>query len=213
MANGAGSMSLAIDYQRLFARILQAVDHDAYLTPTENADPAQRPALDQIRAALRAEPFEADRIRVLVRRLHDDGELDRVHMLSALHVIAAHPRVKDYAEAARLAGEQEQAAMELGGPRVEANLASVDRHRGVLAFLQSYHGVALDHFTRALERQRTPENLGNVLAALLALGEIAEAEAVLVQVRRMFSPSMIAEIDHRIDTDPDLALLRAAEAS
>lgn len=200
-----------VDFQRLYSRILQAVDNDAYLTPTDHADPSQRPALDEIRAFLRSPAFEADAARALIHRLHDSGKLDRVHTLSALHVVACSPRVKDWAEAARLAGEQELAALDLGGPYLEQNLASVDRHRGVLAFLREHYGVALDHFTRALERQRTPENIGNVLAALLRLGELDDAESILAQVRRTLSPAMLRELHDRIATDPDLAVLRPAE--
>jgi Flp pilus assembly protein TadD len=134
-------------------------------------------------------------------------------MLSALHVVAASPRVKDYAEAARLAGEQEHAALEAGGPHLQTHLASVDRHRGVLAFLQHHYSVALDHFTRAIERERTPENLGNVLATLLRLGELDEADAILSQVQRSLPPAQVAELQRRIDIDPDLATLRAKEPS
>ena len=83
--------------------------------------------------------------------------------------------------------------------------------RGVLAFLRGHHSVALDHFTRALERQRTAENVGNVLAALLKLGEIEEAEEILAQVRRTLSPSMVSDLSRAIDTDPDLAALRGPE--
>lgn len=200
-----------VDFQRLYSRILQAVDHDAYLTPVEHVDPGQRPALEEVRGLLRSPDFDVEETRAAIRRLHHEGRLDHVHMLSALHVVAASPRVKDWSEAARLAGEQELAALDLGGPYLEQNLASVDRHRGVLAFLRGHYGVALDHFTRALERQRTPENIGNVLAALLRLGEIEDAESILAQVRRTLSSPMLRELANRIATDPDLAVLRPAE--
>jgi hypothetical protein len=134
-----------------------------------------------------------------------------VHYLSALHVIAAHPAVADYAEAARLCGEQEVAALELGGPLLHANLASVDRHRGVLAFLLSQPSVALDHFTRALERQHNVENLGNVLCALVALDADDEAADLVARVRTNYPETFRAELDRRIQSDPDLALLRTPE--
>ncbi|MCB9682270.1 MAG: hypothetical protein H6733_12455 [Alphaproteobacteria bacterium] len=201
-----------MDHAALLSRIMNAVDDRAYLTPTAAVDPTQKPVIEEIRRRLRASDFDAGRLRTWIARQHDEGRLDRVHMLSALHVVAAHPKVNDFSEAARLAGEQELAALELGGPHLEANLASVDRHRGVLAFLRRHYGVALDHFTRALERQRTPENVGNVLASLLRLGELEEAEAILAQVRRTLSPGMVAELDHAIASDPDLASLRPPEA-
>lgn len=201
----------AVDYQTLYARILQAVDTAAYLTPTEHVDPQQRPALDEIRALLHRRDFDADLTRGLIRKMHAEGRLDAVHVASALHVVAAHPKVRDWTEAARLAGEQEMAALDLGGPFLESNLASVDRHRGVLAFLRGHYGVALDHFTRAFERQRTPENVGNVLASLLRMGDMPEAESILAHVRRSFPPDLVDDLNRRIDADPDLAMLRPEE--
>lgn len=202
-----------MDRQALFQRILQAVDDKAYFTPAAAVDAAQRPAMEEIARALSSADMDPGAVRALAQRLHQQGRIDRPHLLSALHVVAAHPRVRDYAEAARLAGEQEQAALELGGPHLEANLASVDRHRGVLAFLGKHYGVALDHFTRALERQRTAENLGNVLAALLRLGELEEAASIRAQVTRTLAPSVVRTLDDAIAQDPDLAALRTPEAS
>jgi hypothetical protein len=201
-----------VRHEALLSRILQAVDERAYLTPVSAADPRQRAALDEVRERLHAPDLDVDGLRRFIRGLHVEGLLDRVHMLSALGVLAASPRVRDWDEAARLAGEQELAALELGGPNLDANLASVDRHRGVLFFLRGHPAVALDHFTRALERQRTAENVGNVLAALLRLGDVEEAEAVLAQVRRSFPPELTAELERAIDRDPDLAALRNPEA-
>lgn len=201
-----------MDHLALYARILKAVDERAYFTPADAVDPAQRDTMRQIGTHLHAPGMDPAALRAQIRRLHDEGRIDKVHMLSALHVVAASPKVADWSEAARLAGEQELAALELGGPHLDANLASVDRHRGVLAFLRGHHAVALDHFTRALERQRTPENLGNVLAALLKLGEIEEAEEILAQVRRTLAPPMISELERAIDNDPDLAALRGPES-
>lgn len=197
-----------IDHDALLARIRRAVDARAYRTPTARVDPAQQPAMDAIREEMAAQPFDAARVRHVVRRLHDEGRIDRVHMLSALHVVAAHPAVKDYAEAARLAGEQEQAALEQGGPRLDTHLASVDRHRGVLAFLTGHHAVALDHFTRAFERERTAENASNVLATLLRLGDLDEAERIHASLLAAFPDHVRADLETAIDNDPDLAALR-----
>ena len=176
--------------------------------PSPRSDPRQQQALGLVRDALSDTELEPEAVRSLIRRLFKDGAIDKVMMLSALHVLAASPRVKDWAEAARLVGEQEFAALELGGPNLQANLASVDRHRGVLAFLRGHHEVALDYFTRALERERSSENLGNVLCALLALGEEDEARALLLQVRRSLPTPLVEELDDRVRRDPDLALLR-----
>jgi tetratricopeptide (TPR) repeat protein len=197
-----------LNYTAIFSRILQAVDHEAYLTPHDTVDVAQRDALAEVAAFLRADDFDVAIARERVRAMHAAGRLDEVHMLSALHVISASPRVKDYREAARLAGEQEHAALALGGPHLERHLASVDRHRGVLAFLQGHYAVALDHFTRSLERQRTAENLGNVLSALLRLGELEEAESLVRQATRALGPEVASQLQQRIHADPDLAVLR-----
>jgi tetratricopeptide (TPR) repeat protein len=100
------------------------------------------------------------------------------------------------------------AAMALGGPRLQANLASVDRHRGVLAYLQGHYGVALDYFSRAFERQHTAGNLSNVLATLIRLGDVDEARALAKQVRSALAGDLISDLNQIIEQDPDLVLLR-----
>ncbi|MFT4979794.1 MAG: tetratricopeptide (TPR) repeat protein, partial [Myxococcota bacterium] len=128
---------------------------------------------------------------------------------SALHVLAASPKVGDYDEAARLAAAQEMASLQLGGSRQQANLASVERHRGVLAFLQCHYDVALDYFSRAFEREHNAMNLSNVLATLLRLGDEDEAVALLRQVRAALPAALVGELGRLIELDPDLALLRS----
>ena len=198
-----------MNYQALIERITQAVDERAYFTPTSHLDPAQRAVLSELERRMAAPDFDVDACRAWVRAAHAAGRLDRVRMLSALHVLACHPKVGDWEEAARVCGEQELAAIELGGPDLDANLAAVERHRGVLAFLRQRYEIALDYFARALERQRTAENFTNVLAALSRLGELDEARALLRQARASFPAPMVAEIDRDVDRDPDLALLRS----
>lgn len=207
------TQATSLDYQAILARILESVDQKAYLTPSSHIDPRQRAAMSEIESAIQASSFEAGAVRAMIRRFHQEGRIDRVLMLSALHVVAAHPEVADYAEAARLAGEQEVAAMELGGPNLATNLAAVDRHRGVIAWLTRHPAIALDHFSRALERQHTVENLGNVLCALIAIGEIEEAEGLVGRVRSQYPASFVQELDRRIQRDPDLSLLTPPEAS
>ncbi len=198
-----------MDYQALFARILKSVDTAAYQTPVTQVEGPQREVLAEVQALLQGPEFDAEQARAHVRKLHAEGRLDRVKVLSALHVIACHPSVADWPEAARLVGEQEYAALELGGPHLEGNLASVERHRGVLAFLRGHHAVALEYFTRSLERERSAENLGNVLATLLRLGDETEARDLLQQVRRGFPAGLVSELERSILRDPDLALLRS----
>ena len=197
-----------MDYQSLIDRITRMVDERAYFTPVSHVDAAQRAVLAVAEQRMATSDFRADDLRAWLGSEHADGRLDRVHLLSALHVVACHPAVADWEEAARLAGAQELAALDLGGPQLQANLASVDRHRGVLAFLRHHYEAALDHFARALERQRTAENFTNVLAALLRLGEESEARSLLRQARQTFPAGLVAGIDHNIEVDPDLSLLR-----
>lgn len=190
--------------QSILERVLSAVDRDAYLTPVVQVDGRFREALSQIAAALADPATSPDACRALAYALHHEGRLDSVHLYSALHVIAASPRVKDYAEAARWAAEQENAALKAGGASLDANLASVDRHRGVLAFLQGHYEVSLDYFARALERQRSAENVGNLLCALVRLGELDEARDLLDHLRRVLPSSFAHELDDRLHDDPDL---------
>ncbi|TNE86935.1 MAG: hypothetical protein EP330_20215 [Deltaproteobacteria bacterium] len=198
-----------MDYQALLARILQQVDEQAYLTPSSHLPEDQRAAMAEVESLLQDPGFDPAEVRAIVRRMYKDERIDRVLMLSALHVVAASPKVQDWAEAARLVGEQEFAALEQGGPDLEANLASVDRHRGVLAYLRSHYETALDYFTRALERQRTAENFGNVLCALCRLGEVDHATALLDQIRGSLPADIVTDLDAMIDRDPDLAVLRS----
>ena len=197
-----------MDYEELFQRILAKVDKDAYLATLPPLAPRQRAALQEIERARRDASLSVDQIRGLIARFYEEGRLDAPLYYSALHVLAASPRVKDYPEAARLVAAQEMAALEQGGPRLQANLASVERHRGVLAFLTQHYDVALDYFSRAFEREHNAMNLSNVLSTLLRLGDEPEARALLVQVRASLPPALVAELDELILTDPDLALLR-----
>ena len=201
-------MEHVLDYAALIDRILCEVDADAYLAYADAVDPAQQQAMSEIEAAMKQPGFMPSQVSSLVHSLHASGRIDRVHKLSALHVIAASPAVADYNEAAQLAAQQEQAAIELGGPRLQANLASVERHRGVLAFVQERYEIALDYFSRAFERQHSAGNLSNVLAALLRLGDITEARDLLTQVRSNLPSSLVTDLERIIAADPDLALLR-----
>lgn len=195
-----------MNYEALLDRILGAVDVEAYKVDAAHAPAAWREAMGRIGRTLSEEGPEA--ARRLTRRLHDQGDLDRTMLHNALHVIAASPGVADLEEAARQVALQEMAAMDAGGPHLQTHLASVDRHRGVLAFQKGRYEVALEYFSRAFERQRSAGNLANVLATLLCLGDEAEASSLLREIRGSFPAELVAGLDHFIATDPDLALLR-----
>ena len=197
-----------MDFHQLFTRIKQAVDDEAYFLPVDAVDAKQRTAVEAIREAISSPNRTADEVKALIGRLKDEGHIDDVMRLSALHVLACHPKMADYEEAARLVGEQEFAALKAGGPNLQANLASVDRHRGVLAFVTHNHDVALDYFTRALERQRSAENIGNILCTLCAMGELIEARELIAQVRTTFPRHIVDALEAAVQRDPDLAPLR-----
>ncbi len=197
-----------MDYEALLDRILRRVDAEAYLALADQVDPSQRAALEEIGRALAAPVVDADALCRRVRELHALGRIDEVNLHSALHVIEAHPAVGRLDRAAEHVARQEMAAIRAGGPRLQANLASVERHRGVIAWQQGQVDIALDYFSRAFERQRSAGNLSNVLACLLRMDDLAAARDLLAQVRTAFPPAMIASLDGMIAADPDLAPLR-----
>lgn len=197
-----------MNYDQLFERILRRVDDDAYLAGTESVDPVHHAAIQEIESARRDPTIPKSSVQTLIHALHHQGRIDRVMLYSALHVLAASPPSADYEEAARLTASQEMAALNLGGPQLQGNLASVERHRGVLAFLGGHYDVALDYFSRAFERQHNAMNLSNVLSTLIRLGDVSEAADLLRQIRTSFPVRLTKELDHLIRTDTDLALLR-----
>lgn len=197
-----------MDLDALFARIYQAVDEVAYLTPVSQVDPTQQAAMSAILETFGSTEFDVNVCGDVIAKAYRAGHIDKVMMYSALHVLHAHPEVSNYTEAQRMVGLQEMAALEQRGPRLDYNLASVERHRGVLAFVQGHADVALDYFTRALERERTAENLGNVLCALARLEELVEARVILDSARRALPDGLVHQLNQRIESDPDLAVFR-----
>ncbi|MEZ4238088.1 MAG: hypothetical protein R3F59_18465 [Myxococcota bacterium] len=197
-------------HRAILQRLRTLLREGTYLVPTRGVPPRQREALDDIAQRMAAPGADPDAIRARIEQLRAAGAIDGVVALSALGVLAASPLVRDYAEASRLAGEQELAALQAGGPWRDAQLASADRHRGVIAYLLGHDVVALDWFTRALGRERSAENLGNVLAVLLRLGEEEEARRMVAVMGRVLAPADQEELGARIRDDDDLVRLRAA---
>lgn len=195
-------------YRSILDRIFEAVDQQAYLTPMHRIQGPESQGLAVFKAALAEPDFDAEEVRRLVDRLHEEGRLRATTRFSALHIVAAHPKVGNFAEAARLVGEQELAALDEGGPSLNADLASVDRHRGVLAFMKGHYEVALDYFSRALDRERSAENLSNILCCLIRLKELAEAQNLWTQIQSSYPEDLVDELGRIIQQDPDLALLR-----
>lgn len=196
-----------MDYHHILDRIRAAVASSTYLVPTGGAPPDQREVLRDLAAGIEAADADPERIRRRIHQLHAAGRIDRVMKLSALGVLAASPLVRDLTEAARLASQQEFAALDEGGPWLDLYLASAHRHRGVIAFLRGHYGMALEWFTRALERERSAENVGNVLAVLIRLGEGEEAAGLYARMCASL-PDHGAELRRRVDSDEDLVRLR-----
>jgi len=197
-----------LNYEALYDRILHRVDQGAYLAWADAVEAGQQAPMAEIGAYIQSPGFRPQTARQMAHEFHRAGRIDRVLYLSALHVIAMSPAVSDYTEAARLIAEKELVAIQQGGPRLQVHLASVDRHRGALAFLLKQYEVALDYFSRAFERQRSPGNLGNVLAALIRLGDVSEARELLSRIQGGLQPELVSALDEMIRIDPDLALLR-----
>jgi len=194
-------------YELIIDRLHRAVrTGQDYLAPVDRVPLQARAAASEVMALLEEQGAEAARQRT--DQLHAEGRLDAVTRLSALQVIAASPGVRDLAEASRLANQQEFVALQEGGPALQDRLASADRHRGVVAFLMGRYEVALDWFTHAFERQRSAENVGNVLAALLALGDRREAAELLHTVRSRFPRDFARDLESRLQSDADLSELR-----
>jgi tetratricopeptide (TPR) repeat protein len=197
-----------MNHQALYDRILQKVDGQAYLAYADAVDPAQREAMAALGAQIQDPAVGADQVRASARAAYHDGRIDQFNLLSVLHVIASSPKVRDYAEAARLIAEKELLAIREGGTAQNSRLASVERHRGAVAYLMGDHAVALEYFSRAFERQRSAGNLANVLNALIRLGDRDEAVDLLRQVRATLPERLNADLAEMISVDPDLALLR-----
>ncbi|MEO0603083.1 MAG: hypothetical protein AAF211_16710 [Myxococcota bacterium] len=197
-----------MDVRRILNRIRETVRQSRYLVPLGAALGAQREALAPVVAAIADPDSDPDEVRMRIHQLHAAGRIDRVMMLSALGVLAASPLVKDYSEAARLAGQQELVALDAEGDLRQRYLASADRHRGVLAYLLGYYEIALDWFAQALEREPSAENLGNVLAAMIRLGQIEEATDLRDRVATIYPDDVLDALARRIEADDDLVRLR-----
>jgi len=197
-----------MSYHSIIERIRNAVSDSAYLVPTGHLDPSERFVLDELAAMIGQAGFDPDDAREQVERWHSEGRLDRPMKYSALGVIAASPGVRDYRTATQLAALQEMAALEIGGPDLDSRLASVDRHRGVVAFLMGRYEVALESFARTLERERSAENLSNVLSSLLKLGEKDEASELLARIRHAFPEHIRIGVERAVASDDDLLPLR-----
>jgi Flp pilus assembly protein TadD len=201
-----------MDYNAILERILNTVDREAYRFSGGHLPQPDAAAQKKVHDALGNPSVDLDVIQRMVDQLHAEGQIDEIVRLSLLFVVAAHPRAKDYARAGQLLGERETAIWAMADRTNDADLerllAAVDRHRGALAFLMGRYSHALDHFARALERERAANNLQNVLATLLRLGEEEDARSLLGQIRQSYPAPVVELLERVIAQDPDLALLR-----
>jgi tetratricopeptide (TPR) repeat protein len=195
-------------YHHILGRIRTTVARDTYLADTASVPDDQQSAMAEVAALVADGEVSADTVRRRIHQLHASGRLDRVMKLSALGVLAASPRVRDLAEASRLAGQQELVALEEGGPHLPRHRASAHRHRGVIAFLLGHFEVALDWFARALELERSGHNLGNVLACLVRLDDLPAARSLLRDALAT-DDAVAASVRTLVARDDDLRALRS----
>ena len=186
-------------------RVKRVVEHRSYLVSVDRVAPAIRAPVGEIAAMLRSLDIERWQIDARIDALRVSRELDDATAWSVRGIVAAHPRFADYLDALRCAALQELAALTAGGEGMRTQLASVDRHRGVVAFLMDRPQIALEQFTLALERERSAENLANVLCALVRLGDLETARELLGDVRRGFPTEIRAGVEWALANDADLA--------
>lgn len=189
----------------LIGRVKKVVESRSYLLPVERVDPAIRAQVAEIAAMLRSSDVERWQIDARIDAMRVSRELDDATAWSLRGIVAAHPRFQDHLDALRFAALQEMAALAAGGDALRARLASVDRHRGVVAFLMDQPEVALHQFTLALERERSAENLANVLCALVRLGDLESARELVADVRRAFPADVRAGVEWALANDSDLS--------
>ena len=192
----------------LLERVHDCLDGSAYCVPVDQTTADQRSVLERLAFSMAQPDFDGPMAVARVHRWWQEGVLDAERAWSALAVIATHPRVRDYREAAHCIAMQEAAVLGLPPAAARRGLASVERHRGVLAFSMGHIGVALEHFSWALERERRAENLANVLACLVRLGDQEEALEMLTSARAGLPREFMEALEAQIRVDPDLAALR-----
>jgi hypothetical protein len=197
-----------VSYQATLKRIHEAVFARAYVVPTAHLEPEQRALLAGLASTIEQPDFEPAEARQQVEDWFSEGRIDGPMRYSALGVIAASPAVGDLQAAAEFASLQEMAAWELGGALLGTRMASVERHRGVISFLLGRYDIALERFVGAMERERSAENLCNVLSTLVRLGEEAEARALLADVRAAFPEEIRRGVEEGLQRDGDLHGLR-----
>ena len=129
-------------------RIEDALARPCYIVPTSQVEPRYRDALAQLARWMARPDFDGELAVGKIRDWAQEGVLDDERMWSALSVVCSHPRVRNYLEASKCIALQESAALDKGGQGLDSAMASVERHRGVLAFCMGRPEVALECFIR-----------------------------------------------------------------
>jgi len=198
-----------MDFDALLERVLGSVDRKAFTTPVVGiGDPEEVELLRPIFDALSQENVSIPRLRHQVQRLRSEGLVTPRRAVILLQTLAAHPACEDHAELARLIGEEHHLVLKEGGPHLASRLAVVDHHRAVHAFLLARYDVALELETRSVEACPWGDSLANILIILLRLNQEPRARALLQTIRETFPTDLRQQVEHYIEQDPDLALLR-----
>jgi hypothetical protein len=197
-----------VSYQTTLGRIHEAVFGRAYVVPTAHLEPDQRLLMEGLAKTIERPDFSPGEVRQQVEDWFAEGRIDLPMKYSAMGVIAASPAVRDLRAATEFASLQEMASWDLGGALLSTRQASVERHRGVISFLLGRYEVALERFVDAMERERSAENLCNVLSTLVRLGEETEARDLLHDVRTAFPEDIRRGVEEGLERDGDLHGLR-----
>ena len=126
-----------------------AFGRGSYLIPLDRQDPALRGPIAEVACMLLSPDVQRSQIDARIDAMRVSRVLDDACAWSLRGLVAAHPRFGDYCDALRCAALQELAALSAGGQSLRTRLASVERLRGVVAFLMDRPGVALEQIFRA----------------------------------------------------------------
>lgn len=191
--------------------ILGRLDRESYVLPDDDVPESIKSLLIQMRAPAR---FVAEEVRVAAgviagrRGFSSDPTENQAWLLTFLASLENHPLVKNHGVAIQLAFALRQTAESLKPDARRRHKAAAERHLGVAAFLEGRPADATFHFTAALEYEATPQNLANVLAAVIPVSG-AERAKTLLELAAQRLPDIVKRVQaQHIDVDPDLASLR-----
>lgn len=199
-------------YPSIEARVRQILAQRAYVGRVieDGPDPEASGAL--YRAAFDG-VTSPDEVRALVEAHHAQGRIGLLARLEWLTLLASRPDVQDWPGAMRLLGEMERLTWTMDDERRNQNLASIARHRGVVAYLEGHYSVALEYFLDAVNRVLTLPNIHNLLCVTLRLSGRDAAQGLYAYIQSLIPEDAARDLAERIHQDPDLILLSRSGGS